>query len=80
MKTIFEFDDNNPAYYENGESCKLYAMQNAESLGFCIEQMLDKIRYYEKSDSEISKYADQIREDFLEIVNHNGINLERLGY
>lgn len=79
MKTIFEFDDNNPSYYENHESIKLYAMQNAEMLGFSLQQMFDKIRQWEKND-KYSVSTDEVRDALLEILDNNGINLERLGY
>ena len=79
MKTIFEFDDNNPSYYENRENTKLYAMQNAEMLGFSLQQMFDKTRQWEKNDKYIIS-TDEVRNALLEILDNNGINLERLGY
>lgn len=79
MKTIFEFDDNNPSYYENHENTKLYAMQNAEMLGFSLQQIFDKIRQWEKND-KYSVSTDEVRDALLEILDNNSINLERLGY
>lgn len=80
MKIIFEFDDNNPSYYENHESTKLYAMQNAEQLGFCLEQMFDKIRYWEKNEDKYNVSTEEVRKALVEILQNNNINLERLGY
>lgn len=79
MKTVFEFDDSLSSYYENHENTKLYAMQNAEMLGFSLQQMFDKIRQWEKN-NKYSVSTDEVRDALLEILDNNGINLERLGY
>ena len=79
MKITFEFDDTKPEFYENHESTKLYAMQNAEMLGFSIEQIFDKIRNWEKND-KYSVSTDEIRDAILEILDNNGISLNKLGY
>lgn len=79
MKIIFEFDDNKPEFYENHESTKLYAMQNAEMLGFSIEQIFDKIRNWEKND-KYNVSIDELRDALVEILQNNNISLEKLGY
>lgn len=79
MKIRFEFDDNEPGFYENHETTKLYAMQNAEMLGFSLQQIFDKIRQCEKND-KYNISTDEMRDFLLEILDNNGINLERLGY
>ena len=80
VKIIFEFDDTKPEYYENNECHKLYAMQNAEMLGFCIEKMFDKIRDWEKNECKYNVSTDEVREALLEIIQDNGINMGMLGY
>lgn len=80
MKTIFEFDDTKPEYYEYRESSKLYAMQNAEMLGLCIEQMFDKIRDWEKNEDKYNVSTEEVRDALLEIIQDNGIVMGRLGY
>lgn len=80
MKITFEFDDNSPKFYENSEYHKLYAMQNAEALGFCLEQMFDKIRCWEKNEDKYNVSTEEVREALVEILQNNNINLERLGY
>lgn len=79
MKITFEFDDTKPEFYENHESTKLYAMENAEMLGFSIEQIFDKIRNWEKND-KYSVSTDELRDSLLEILDNNGISLNKLGY
>ena len=80
MKITFEFDDTKPEFYENHESTKLYAMQNAEMLGFSLQQMFDKIRYWEKNEDKYNVSTEEVREALVEILQNNNINLERLGY
>ena len=80
MKITFEFDDNEPGFYENHESTKLYAMENAEMLGFSLQQIFDKIRYWEKNEDKYNVSTDEVRGALIEILDNNGINLERLGY
>lgn len=79
MKITFEFDDTKPEFYENHESTKLYAIQNAEMLGFSIEQIFDKIRNWEKND-KYNVSTDELRDTLLEILDNNGISLDKLGY
>lgn len=80
MEIIFKFDDNKPEFYENREAYKLYAMQNAEQLGFCIEKVFEKLREYEKNRPDMGEFVDLLRADFVEILDNSNIDLGRLGY
>ena len=79
MKITFEFDDTKPEFAEYREGYKLYAMQNAEMLGFSIEQIFDRIRNWEKND-KYNVSTDELRDTLLEILDNNGISLDKLGY
>lgn len=75
MKVTFEFDTDN----ENFSQCQLEAHYQAESMSYCLSEILKQLREWYSYDSRGSIPTTELN-DTLQTIIHENVNMEKLGY
>lgn len=75
MKVIFEFDTESETF----DNYQLQAHYQAESMVFCLSEILKQLREWYSYDSRASIPTEEIDDKIKEIISTN-VNMEKMGY